>query len=139
VELVVVGVVVVTVACGVVLGAGWQLDRRRAGREHLRRRGAGRGVDREGHGLAVKQGRGDGALVSRRGRDGRNGHDEEHQPDGGEGDFQLVAYRHGGSYFLPPRTLTAPNPQGGWPGTLTGGRVLCNGEPSHESAVSAPD
>jgi hypothetical protein len=42
-------------------------------------------------------------------------------------------------YFLPRHTWTAPIPQGGKPRTLTGGRVLCNGEPSLESAVSAPD
>jgi hypothetical protein len=42
-------------------------------------------------------------------------------------------------YFLPPRTWTAPNTAGRGSGTLTGGRSLCNGEPSLESAVSAAD
>jgi hypothetical protein len=42
-------------------------------------------------------------------------------------------------YFLPQGTWTAPIPQGGKSGTLTGGRLLCNGEPSLESAVSPLD
>ena len=41
--------------------------------------------------------------------------------------------------LLPPGPCTAPNPQGGESGTLTGGWELCNGEPSVESAVSPLD